>query len=104
MCKERAKSVLSSIEIKHKSPNLCQYCGKEIKGTGKKYCSYACAQAASTRIHVSPNQLIEDFRLIKSYTGVAKKYNVCDNAIKKYTKRLGIYDIVSQYITHRKHP
>lgn len=89
------------IESNANKPTFCQYCGKEITTHGKKYCSRECANNASKKFETSAEQLIEDFKKLKSYTGVGKKYGVSDNAIKKRCKRLGIYDEISTYIIHR---
>lgn len=84
-----------------KEKKYCQNCGKEIKGDGEKYCSPECAEKARRKFEVTSEQLIKDFKEIKSFTGVGKKYNVSDNAIKRRTKKLGIYDEIRQFITPR---
>lgn len=84
-----------------KEKKYCQLCGKKIIGDGEKYCSYECAEKARRKFEVTSEQLIKDFKEIKSFTGVGKKYNVSDNAIKRRTKKLGIYDEIRQFITQR---
>lgn len=84
-----------------KEKKYCQRCGKEIKGDGEKYCSLECSEKARRKFEVTSEQLIKDFKEIKSFTSVGKKYNVSDNAIKRRTKKLGIYDEIRQFITPR---
>lgn len=96
---EEIKSNLDLIKPKEKK--YCQVCHKEIEGDGTKYCSYECAQKASRKFEVSSTQLIEDFKELKSFTAVGRKYNVSDNAIKRRAKKLGVYDEIRQFITPR---
>lgn len=84
-----------------KEKRYCEFCGKEIIGGGERYCSHECAEKANRKFEVDPDQLIEDFRKIKSFRGVGKKYGVTDNAIRRRVKKLGVYDKIEQYITHR---
>lgn len=86
---------------KSKEKKYCQLCGKEIAGSGDKYCSFECTQKALRKFEVTSDQLIEDFKNLKSYTSVGRKYNVSDNAIKKRAKKLGIYEEIRQFITPR---
>lgn len=92
---------VKEINVRIKEKRHCEICGKEIVGDGKKYCSHECAKKANRKFEVTPEQLIEDFREIKSFRGVGKKYGVTDNAIKRRVKKLGIYDKIEPYITHR---
>lgn len=79
----------------------CKVCGKEITGSGEKYCSQECSKIGSRKFEVSEKQLIDDFRELKSFTAVGKKYGVSDNGIKKRCKALGIYEDIIIYITKR---
>lgn len=87
--------------IKEKEKKYCQICGKEILGEGEKYCSHECAEKASRRFEVTPSQLIEDFKELKSFTAVGRRYGVSDNAIKRRCKKLGVYEEIRQFITPR---
>ena len=89
------------IAIAQKTKKLCQLCGKEITTDGDKYCSPKCAQLGSRKFNVSSEQLINDFKELRTYRSVAKKYGVSDNAIKKRCIKLEIYNDIEQYITHR---
>ena len=91
--------VKNEVELKRKK--YCIICGNEIVKGNKKYCSKECAQIASHKFEVTSAQLINDFKELKTFCAVGKKYNVSDNAIKKRCKKLGILDDISQYITHR---
>lgn len=96
---EELKANIGHIEPKKK--RYCQVCGKEIEGDGIKYCSYECANKAIRKFEVTPIQLIEDFKELKSFTAVGRKYNVTDNAIRRRVKKLGVYEEVRQFITPR---
>jgi Zn finger protein HypA/HybF involved in hydrogenase expression len=87
--------------IEHIKPKYCKNCGKEITNGSNEYCSHECAQKASRKFEVSSTQLIEDFKELKSFTAVGRKYNVSDNAIKRRAKKLGVYEEVRQFITPR---
>ena len=80
----------------------CEYCGRVFYSTQNKYCSHKCAEEASRKITIDKNQLLKDFEQLKSYRGVSKKYNISDNGLRKYCKRIGVFDIV-QNITKRKY-
>lgn len=84
-----------------KEKKYCQICGKEILGDGEKYCSHECAEKASRKFEVTPEQLIEDFKEIKSFVGVGRKYGVTDNAIKRRCKKLGVYEEIRKFIIPR---
>ena len=87
--------------IKDKEKKYCQLCGKEITGDGDKYCSPECAVKANRKFEVTPEQLIDDFKEIKSFVGVGRKYGVTDNAIKRRSKKLGIYEEIRKFIIPR---
>lgn len=87
---EKLNASVESINLKE--TKHCQVCGKEISGCGKKYCSPECAQKDSRKFEVTKEQLIDDFKGLKTFRGVGRKYNVTDNAIRKRCKKLGILD------------
>lgn len=71
----------ANVKIKY----YCADCGKEIS-RGAVYCN-AC-RGKHTRKIDRPNkeQLIQDFKEIKSILGISKKYLVSDASIKKWLK------------------
>lgn len=84
-----------------KEKKYCLFCGKEMKNNNDKYCSIECAQKASRKYEITAEQIIADFKELKSFSAVGRKYGVTDNAIKKRTKILGVYDKIREYITPR---
>ena len=46
-------------------------------------------------------ELINDFKEIGSYVGVAKKHNISDVGLRKRCKKLGIFEEISKYIIPR---
>lgn len=91
-----------NVETHVKGTRYCQYCGKDIKGDGSKYCSAECANLASRTFEVAAEELVNDFKNLKSFRDVGRKYGVSDNAIKKRVIKLGVFDEIQQYITRRK--
>lgn len=72
---------------------ICPICGKEFKPKGKaKYCSLECYNEAKMVINtIKPGaiQLLLDFKELKNFLQVGKKYNVSDNAVRKWCKLYG---------------
>ena len=96
---DEIKKSISLIPTKEKK--YCIRCGKEINGDGEKYCSHECSEAASRKFEVTAPQLIEDFKDLRSYRAVGRKYNVSDNAIKKRCIKFGIIGEIEKYIVKR---
>lgn len=96
---DEIKKSISLIPTKEKK--YCIRCGKEITGDGEKYCSHECSEAASRKFEVTAPQLIEDFKDLRSYRAVGRKYNVSDNAIKKRCIKFGIIGEIEKYIVKR---
>lgn len=82
-------------EPKSKPKKFCAYCGKELLGKEyrNKYCSQECAHADKKK---RPNvfELLEDFKLLKSFIKVGEKYGVSDNAVRKWCILYNILDMV----------
>lgn len=70
----------------------CQYCGKIFYSRViQKYCSQECAHDYLSK-RPSLLQLINDFKELKSFVQVGKKYNVTDNAVRKWCRLYKIPD------------
>ena len=69
---------------------ICKKCGKKFRQTSrnKKYCSLECYQIAKVTDSNKPSvlELLKDFKQLKSFVQVGKKYNVTDNAVRKWCK------------------
>ena len=72
----------------------CQYCGKELSKEQRrnKYCSLECAHKANGSKRPDMLILLEDFKELKSFVQVGKKYGVSDNAVRKWCSLYGILD------------
>lgn len=81
---------------KGKEPRYCAYCGKELIGKqyNNKYCSQECAHKANGSKRPDVFTLLEDFKELKSFVQVGKKYGVTDNTVKKWCSLYGILDKV----------
>ena len=99
----------SKKKIKRIENIICPICGKEFKPIkGTKYCSLECYNEA--RLELKNNrpdfiQLIKDFKELKNFVQVGKKYNVSDNAVRKWCKYYQLPDKISelkQYIFNLK--
>lgn len=77
-------------------PKYCQYCGKELlkEQRRNKYCSLECAHKANGSKRPDMLILLEDFKELKSFVQVGKKYGVTDNAVRKWCSLYGILDRV----------
>lgn len=66
----------------------CPTCGKIFKQTKKHkiYCSLECYQIAKSISSNKPSvlDLLKDFKELKSFVRVGKKYNVSDNAVRRW--------------------
>lgn len=85
-----------------KKPNLepkyCKYCGKELEGRARqnKYCSQECAHKANGSKRPDVFTLLNDFKELKSFVQVGKKYGVTDNAVRKWCSTYGILDKIKE--------
>lgn len=83
------KTILSEVFLKRKkraetlqeTPKLCK-CGKQIPKR-QKFCSQICRHKF-TRKRPTKDQLIKDFEILKSFVQVGLKYDVTDNAVRKW--------------------
>lgn len=74
---------------KCKIHNKCMLCGEEINRTSR-YC-VKCAHFLKRKVNrPSLEQLQQDKEELKSLVAIGKKYNVSDNAIRKWFKQYGI--------------
>lgn len=87
---EKRRIPESEKKIKRIENIICPVCGKEFKPIkSAKYCSLECYNEARLEIKGSrPDflQLIKAFKELKSFVQVGKKYNVSDNAVRKWCK------------------
>lgn len=69
----------------------CEYCGKTFYGFSKrKYCSTKCAHDANINNNVTKDELVEQFKKLKTFVSVSKHYGVSDKAVYKWCKKLGL--------------
>ena len=88
-----------NIKAKNKEKKYCKSCGNEIIGKNsyrKQYCSPECYHKSFLKFDVSKEQLINDFKKLKTYVSVGKKYGVSDKAIKKRVLKFGILDDIKK--------
>jgi 5-methylcytosine-specific restriction endonuclease McrA len=71
---------------------ICPICNKIFrpKGGTQKYCSQECYKEDMKGNRPVFLQLIQDFKELKSFVQVGLKYNVSDNAVRKWCKLYGI--------------
>jgi hypothetical protein len=69
----------------------CQNCGKMSRRTKyRKYCSPECSRIGSRHVErPSAEQLTEDLSGM-SWSAVGRKYDVSDNAVRKWAKSYGL--------------
>lgn len=74
---------------KDKTKYYCPECGREIN-KGSARCSLCASHKRRKMPNITSTQLLNDFRELKSFIQVGKKYDVSDNSIKKWCKRVGL--------------
>lgn len=77
---------------KKKKEFICKNCGKTFYSIqqSQKYCSVQCCHNTQVRINITKDELINSFVELRYFKSVGKKYNVCDNTIRKLCKKLNI--------------
>ena len=72
----------------------CEKCGKEISSNAKlcTTCFHNKLNEKFSLTRPSKDELIESFKELKSFKEVGRKYNVSDNAVRKWCKK---YDLPS---------
>ena len=63
---------------------LCLVCNIEVYGT--KYCSVACAGLGKRKVSRPTKEKLLELMDNFSWTAIAKKYNVSDNAVRKWAR------------------
>lgn len=83
-CKENFK--------KAKFQKKCENCGKFFltNRSNQHYCCTECGHEATKILKVTKEDLIESFKIHKTYLGVSKQYGVSDKAVYKWCKKLGL--------------
>lgn len=90
--REEIKKIKRRVIKEPKEERFCKYCGKPLKGKKYKYtyCSVECYRDSNKGARPSFLDLINDFKELKSFTQVGLKYNISDNAVRKWCKLYGI--------------
>ena len=72
-----------------KKSKICSFCKETYTGVGKKYCSNTCKNSAEVFKSKIPSKevLEEDFKILKYFTAVSRKYGVSDNSVRKWCKK-----------------
>ncbi len=84
-------------ETLHGRPkSKCLICEKDIYKKNQKYCSRECNNISKTIKIPTYQDLIKSFEDLNSFLQVGKKYNVSDNAVRKWCIRYGILDMVKK--------
>lgn len=75
---------------KDKTIYSCKDCGKEIN-KGSVYCT-VCASKHRRKVEDRPSkdQLFNDFKQLKSFVQIGRKYGISDNAVRKWFISVGL--------------
>lgn len=87
--------------LKQKEKNFCIDCGKEIKDLRSKRCKECSNKAQRVCEWPSRKQLKEMIRT-ESFTAIGKKYNVSDNAVKKWCDKYHLPRLKSEISKYSK--
>lgn len=76
----------AGIIIKAKEIRRCEGCDAELASFQRRFCSKQCESKMhkSPLDHISIEQFKSDFKELKSYVRVGKKYGISDNGLKKW--------------------
>ncbi len=80
---------------KSKKTKKCLIC-ETLISNNRKFCSVECYRSSINKSIPKVPELLESFKTEKSFTGVGKKYNVSNNAVKKWCKNYGILDMIKR--------
>lgn len=70
---------------------ICAKCGNVFHARHiQKYCSQECYKADTTGNRPTLLVLLKDFKNLKSFLAVGKKYGITDNAVRKWCKLYGL--------------
>ena len=74
----------------HKTKYYCKDCGKEIS-KGSVYCT-VCSHKHTRKVKDRPSkeELLQDFKELKSFVKIGTKYGVSDNAVRKWFIQAGL--------------
>lgn len=100
---EEKKAARRKPKVEVKPWPKCKTCGKEFKSkSGAIYCSLECYNQDRLDSSKRPSliELIQSFKELRSFTQVSKKYNVSDNAVRKWCKIYGIPERTSDIIDY----
>lgn len=83
-CHSQTENYCGNANAQQKIKYYCKDCGKEITKTAT-YCTL-CSRKHTRKVKVRPDkeQLLLDFKQLQSIVQVGHKYNVTDNAIRKW--------------------
>ena len=70
---------------KHKTKNYCIDCGKELNDYHSKRCK-SCVRLKSRKVERPSREELKELIRKQSFLSIGKKYNVSDNAIRKWCK------------------
>lgn len=84
----------------------CPICGKEFypRDSTSKYCSQECYRFDNKGNRPTLVQLLKDFEELSSFVQVGNKYNVSDNAVRKWCKLYGIPTHTKELHEYLKNP
>lgn len=84
-CHSQTSNFCGNANKKEPEKYYCPDCGKEIS-KGAKYCT-VCARIHKRKVErPSREQLLEDFKELGSLVKVGSKYEITDNAVRKWLK------------------
>lgn len=82
---------LTTSNKKPKKINHCLICNNITPYNNVKYCSKECNNISiKSKIMPTKEQLTLDLKNLKTWVSVGKKYNVSDNAVRKWAKKYGL--------------
>lgn len=84
LLKKPIKEIKEKKIIVEKPKRYCVVCGKELTSKQKKYCSQECSHITQHRAEKPSRKELKELIRTQSFVQIGKKYNVTDNAIRKW--------------------
>lgn len=80
--------VFTNPKVKNVSPLMCRVCGVTLQRKQKKTCSVKCWNILLSRQSMRPSKEILEVEIKNtSFSALGRKYNVSDNAVRKWARK-----------------
>jgi len=86
MSKVKVDPAFRADSVQHKPKPKCKVCGESVKMYTREYCSRECYQLDHRKVERPSRQELADLIGKESWSALGRKYNVSDNAVRKWAR------------------